>query len=155
MQQGKIKAFCFGTITNKKKLYLFYLFSSILTGVFCIISFVLLGSFYKAKDNTIFINIIVWLLTILVTYLLLFLLYYLIVKFIKKAKHGIGPFINGFAIASGYLTILFMCLANSYKVNDYLYVEVAALMSSIFGIAQFFIGFLNAKKVKKTFNERK
>ena len=154
MQQVKIRNICFGTLTTKKSLVIYYLISSVVTGLFMIFSFIVLGSFYKANNNTVLINLLVWLSTILITYLILFFCYLLVTKLIKSCQKKTGPLINGYAIATGYLAILIVCLANSYNMNDYSFVEVTISMSGVFAIIQVIFDIFNSKK-KKELNENK
>jgi hypothetical protein len=154
MQQEKIRNLCFGTLTTKKSLFIYYLISSVATGLFTVFSFIVLGIFYKANNNTILVNLLVWLSTILITYLVLFICYFLIAKLIRPCHQKTGPLVNGYAIGAGYLTILIVCLANSYNINDYSFVEVTISMSGVFAIIQVIFDISNSKK-KKKLNENK
>ncbi|MDD4154737.1 MAG: hypothetical protein PHT30_04960 [Bacilli bacterium] len=138
MLLGKIKIFLFGNI-NGKSLIGYYVISSAICFVLTFPAFVILGTFYVAIENTILVNILVWLLTIIISFAAFFIPYYLITRFVKKLRKRQGPFINGWAIAAGYLTILIVCLANSYQLNDYLFVEISGSMSGIVGLIQLIV----------------
>lgn len=130
---------------NGKKLVKYYILSSIINIVFSIIAYIILGSFYVANNNTILVNILVWTITILLSFSLFYFPYFLINKFFTKDKL-FGPLLNGYAIAFGFIGILSVCLARSYSLNDYTYVEVMGFMAGIVGFIQ--IIFDSSKKIK-------
>lgn len=124
---------------NGKELILYYILSSIITGILSLISYIILGTFYIATTHTILVNIIVWTTTVIISFLIYYFIYYLIVR--KKKKFG--PILNGYAIAFGFLTILLACLAMSYSLNDYLYIEVMGYMTGISALPQILIDTIN------------
>ena len=133
---------------NGKKLVRFYIITSIVTAVLSIISYIILGSFYIANNHTILVNIIVWSLTILIAYCLYYFPYFFIMRYATKTKEY-GPLLNGYAIASGFLAILLLCLANSYTLGDYSYVEIMGFMAGIVVIPQIAISVAGYIKNKK------
>ena len=124
---------------NGKQLIRYYLLSSIITGLLSLINYIILGTFYIAINHTILVNIIVWTTTVIISFSIYYFIYYLIVR--KKKKFG--PILNGYAIASGCLSILLACLAMSYTLNDYLYVEVMGYLTGISALPQIIIDTIN------------
>lgn len=112
-----------------KKLRNYYLLSSIITAINSLVLFFVLGFFYKAVNNTILVNIFVWTLAILLSFFLFYFPYYGINRFKKLPNYG--PLLNGYAIASGMLSILGYCLANSYLLEDYSYTTILSFMAGI------------------------
>ena len=86
MLPEKIRLLFFGNI-KKKQLIIYYVVSSVITAIFTFLSFaLLLGSFYKAVENTILTNIFVWVLMILICYIVVYGIHFAVIKFNKKLK---------------------------------------------------------------------
>lgn len=153
MLPERIRLLFFGNI-KRKQLFIYYVVSSIITAIFTFFSFaLLLGRFYKAVENTILTNIFVWVLMIIICYIVVYVIHFVVIKFNKKLKKNYGPLINFWAIAAGYLIILFVCLGNSYQMDDYLFVQISGSMAAFFGAMQMFID-LSRKVNKKNEKEK-
>lgn len=120
---------------NKKSKGLlgYYILSSVITALLSLLAFIILGMFYKANNNTILVNVLVWVITILIAYCFFYFPYYGLCKLFKK---NYGPLLNGYAVVSGILSILFYCLGNSYFIDDYSYTVVLGFFAGIITLVQ-------------------
>lgn len=145
MQQANVKT---------RRSLIFYLVSSLFTGIVSFVFFVLLGTFYIAKDHSILVNIIVWFFTGLVAYLVFYFVYLLFLLLFKKSKDR-RPFLNGYAVSAAYVSVLIACLALSKNVDDYSYVTVFSLLGSVPALIQIIWAFNAEQKPKRKRTEPK
>lgn len=118
----------------------------ILTATLTIILFLLTGSFYIANEHNQLLNIAVWTVIGLLSYTLVFLFSRIWFRF---------EFFDGYAISSGYLAVLLICLAmtNEKEGVNFLYVDTFGFVCSIVAIPQILID-VNNKKKSNEFNNK-
>ena len=103
----------------------------VLVGIITLFLFALVGHFYKAKDNVILLNVIIWSLIVMVSYLCLIF----IPVFNKKKCY----YLDGTAFAFGFLAIILYCLSQAKEINDYNYLEVISYFAGLLTIIDFVI----------------
>ncbi len=118
--------------------------SSVVVSFFSFIFFVLLGTFYKATDHTVGLNVVVWSLTIFTAYYFYYGIHWIFTLLFKKVSKP--QLINSWAIVCGFITIAVVCLFNSSSVDDYLYVEIMSGISGVVSIGQILYSVLSIKK---------
>lgn len=106
------------------------IFFSVLTAFLTVVLFLLTGSFYVANDHSVMLNIIVWILLVMASYTIIYLF--------SLIKHKYSYY-DGYAIMSGFLVVLIICLFKTKEGTSYLYVDSFVLFSSIIPVPQLLI----------------
>jgi hypothetical protein len=118
---------------EKNKFFKFIL-PIIYTCILTFVCFLILGTFYRAVEQSVGLNILAWASTVIAAYYLYFLTALLLSRIFKKFDKP--KIYNGWAILSGLFLITVICLFNSSEIDDYLFVEIMGLISGIFGTFQ-------------------
>lgn len=125
--------------------YWLIIIGCIATSFITLLLFVILGSFYKASGQTIFINILVWTSLFVVAYYLYYGFHFLIYLASKKTiRKPLG--FNGWALLCGSLTILIINLMFIYDLNQSTYISVYIGISGIIATSQAIITIFKKRK---------
>lgn len=115
------------------------------TSILTIVYFVVLGTFYKAIEHKVLINILVWLATIFGAYYTYYSIYWIFKIFIKILTKPLC--FDGWSILAGLIVITIICLLDSNSLNEFLYVEIMSGISGIVATLQIIYSvFLKQKK---------
>ncbi len=132
---------------EKSKLICKEIISIVSTILFSIVFFVVLGTFYKAIEHPLAINIIVWIITILAAYYFYYGIYWLVKLCARKISSP--NLFDGWSIFAGILSVLVVCLFNAVEPDDYLYVEIMGWISGAVGTLQLLFTFFKHRKKNK------
>lgn len=121
-----------------------YLVGSILS----IACFALLGTFYRANDNVILLNLIVWAIVFVLTYIITYLIFFLIHVIFKKPKPLI---IDGFLLFFEIISVIVFILAIIKDPNDSLFLNVVfIIVGGLAALSQLFFELINKQNKKST-----
>ena len=110
----------------------YIIISCVATSILSFVCFVILGTFYKAINHSVGLNVIVWILTVILGYMIYYGFHWLIKLFFKSAFTP--KLYNIRAILSGLVTLTLVCLFTSQNSDEYLFLEVMGTISSVAAI---------------------
>lgn len=103
-------------------------FLCVSNGILSAIFTVILGVFYKANDQVIIVNVLIWTAVVLLSYLAII--------FWPVWKKKRTRYIDLLAFASGYAGVIICCLCGAKSIDQYNYLTTISFMVELLAIAE-------------------